>query len=1297
MPDFSSVQIPKPVDWQPFQRGCVPLFRKLIGDPSLVEYGRSGQDQQGIDLIGYRAGDLARPVGVQCRAVQTLKFKAIKQAVDQARLITPALTEFIIATTAGHDANLQREAMKLTAELVAGGWNCRVTIMGWETLQAEIATCPEALRLFWPVSASEPLRSESMEIFAEIQAQTDRVIETIKISRHSRLDAPLDPTFPEEALAERRDVHERISVFRDLLSDGKTATAIRQLEQLRGSTLVLEPYARYRIEVNLGAAHLRAGRPHQALTQWRSALEMRPDDPKARANVALGLLATGDDAGARKLARSVLRGHPTQSVALSVLVQTSANDHNVDPLAIVPEAVRHESDVLSSIIAVLRKRNDTRWHVEAHKAAEQYPKDLRFRQWSAEATLEPILSDPGLHFGKPIDSGVIATIETATTILVGVWEKMSEEEEAFSDPIVALAQNCAAALRFCHRTDEAAAVIDRALARVGRHAALLLVRAQLYLEEGQNEQALKVIGSIPNDPQLALLHAELLARSDAGSAAAAIDAIAIKELATPLARSATKLRLNLALDLDDLARAESLVDELEPLGESAVGLLLIRAQIAQKRAPSGIMVENEEDGAEQFPIPALSTAATSLAQSLESDTQADFLVRVEGAQFLGSLGAHEAASNALHGRVDLTRDTLALRVYLAASMSAGLMVRARDALTAIPTSVSTLPYYRKAAAMLHWSTGDARSATRLVAELRELEPQRLDILLWYVDCLIRLGCEPEIKALLASVDDDQLEGPLDAKIRLARALVTFGEYDRALRCAYHVFLANRDTPQAWMGLIAVVLGLPAGDRPDLLREFADEEAVVEIESREKLRYSIEADEKLRHYTLDAIDVTHPIAMAVRGLRAGDKFIHPSGGNATILSVKNKYLEAFHTALSRYNDRFPSAGGLRRVEVDFKEPNGLDEMKSILASRAIHVTEEATRYEKGQITLGVLAFATGVYPVEAMLGLSELGLAFRVAHGFHEEREAALEAIGRNKRRGCVVDGPTLHIIRRLSLESIVTAICGPIGVAQGTIDTIRERLLVVDERRTQRAGTLAYVGGELRMSDTSSEAITSLRETLRSDIEWLDNNASVLPALPKFEPPQSVRRMNQLVGVRLFDDIFAASGAERLFLAEDLLTRQLAAEMGAPGTWLQPVLMLARERDLISIPDYARSLCYLSEIGETFLSVDGGVLLAAHKLDVEAGEAAPGRHLGGVMSCIGGAKADARSHADAVAGFLAALWREGSLSAQREPITGAALRQLLRERILDYREILQYLTWKLGRNGGLVEYLHGWRVGHFMT
>ena len=100
VPDISASEIPKPLDWQEFQRACVILFRCVLGDPTVLQFGSEGQTQHGIDLLGYRNADTSRPVGIQCRCQEKqLTEKKIRADIEEARAIEPALTEFIFATT----------------------------------------------------------------------------------------------------------------------------------------------------------------------------------------------------------------------------------------------------------------------------------------------------------------------------------------------------------------------------------------------------------------------------------------------------------------------------------------------------------------------------------------------------------------------------------------------------------------------------------------------------------------------------------------------------------------------------------------------------------------------------------------------------------------------------------------------------------------------------------------------------------------------------------------------------------------------------------------------------------------------------------------------------------------------------------------------------------------------------------------------------------------------------------------------------------------------------------------------
>jgi hypothetical protein len=66
MPTFSSVSLPKPKDWQAFERDARLLFEHSLNDPHTQNNGRAGQPQHGVDIFGRRNG-LGGYVGVQCK------------------------------------------------------------------------------------------------------------------------------------------------------------------------------------------------------------------------------------------------------------------------------------------------------------------------------------------------------------------------------------------------------------------------------------------------------------------------------------------------------------------------------------------------------------------------------------------------------------------------------------------------------------------------------------------------------------------------------------------------------------------------------------------------------------------------------------------------------------------------------------------------------------------------------------------------------------------------------------------------------------------------------------------------------------------------------------------------------------------------------------------------------------------------------------------------------------------------------------------------------------------------------
>lgn len=133
----SSFELPKPHDWQMFERLCVLLFRAELNDPNAARYG--GEKQLGIDILGYRNGNPSKAVWVQCRNVKTALVESnILKACEASLELQANLHEVIFATTAPNRAKTTDAAIRVERTLRARGYNIAVQVYGWPSLQEMI-------------------------------------------------------------------------------------------------------------------------------------------------------------------------------------------------------------------------------------------------------------------------------------------------------------------------------------------------------------------------------------------------------------------------------------------------------------------------------------------------------------------------------------------------------------------------------------------------------------------------------------------------------------------------------------------------------------------------------------------------------------------------------------------------------------------------------------------------------------------------------------------------------------------------------------------------------------------------------------------------------------------------------------------------------------------------------------------------------------------------------------------------------------------------------------------------------
>lgn len=136
MPTHVHFEYAPPRSWEHFEELCADLFQAMWSDPALVRHGRSGQRQQGIDIVARRGAEY--PVGLQCKRrsrwpVKRLTTTELIREINEAKKFKPALKSFYLLTTAEDDTHLQERVRTINVEHNKSGM-FEVVLLGWSEL-----------------------------------------------------------------------------------------------------------------------------------------------------------------------------------------------------------------------------------------------------------------------------------------------------------------------------------------------------------------------------------------------------------------------------------------------------------------------------------------------------------------------------------------------------------------------------------------------------------------------------------------------------------------------------------------------------------------------------------------------------------------------------------------------------------------------------------------------------------------------------------------------------------------------------------------------------------------------------------------------------------------------------------------------------------------------------------------------------------------------------------------------------------------------------------------------------------
>jgi len=1246
MSEYAATQIPKPCDEQAFERCNKVLWCCILGDDTVQLHGRRGQPQHGVDLTGIRDDQPDSIVGVQCKLKsegQKLTEAEVRDEVAKALTFSPPLSEYIIVTTAPDDSAMHQLALELSISASKDRAKpIKVRVWGWGTLEQAIRRYPEAVSAFDPshtAQGDQILRevgelSGSMEIVRQEMAVIHRSV------TQGQGVGPIVADTAVQSVLERQ-----VNSYTELVSSDPD-TARRLLQKLQAELDDdVRADIRFRVAANIAACDFNLADAEAAARGFIAAYGLDPENPKAIAHRALGLLLLGDWTTLKEFAETKLVEQPDNALLAAHYVRGMIADPTVsDPLGQLPAIVRSTPEVAEAHIFWLMDRGSYgEWWAVAIAAHEAYPDSDAVKDMYAGALLERIVSRVGALDRMSLTEDEHADVETAIGIYETLWPQVRDDPRRAREEPVSVPINLVVAYRLRNQVQEAVKVANEALARFPGNAHVAKAAAAVLMEQGEGAQAGSLLSNIEIDQETVVMRFGVaMATGDWDTLSDLVDNhLAVFPETERASARAARVLIN-------LRRAPA--NERRTILET--GLEECRSDV---RASILLAGSAREYGLEDLGSECFAAALTALHGGDDG-----LRARLSIANEAMARRNPGTGAEMLVGRLPLDRNTFELRL-LAQALIYDYPIRQRAIrfFADLDPKVRSLPDFEKYQGILHVNRGVPADAVDHFSAAFELEAS-LRNLLHLIGVHHRLGNRDSIAALLRREGIDTLPGSPRARVDLAHVLLSLGEGKRALKLGYEAVvdgLEHADVVRSFLGLIIEDGMGPAPPQTDALGPVVTTGTWIRLTSEHGESYEALVGEDADRPWGARADPSNSFVAKALGLKIGGVFEHIAVSGLrdtwTVTEVKPRWLQAFHYLGKDFGRRFPDAQGFASI------PMPQDDIEPVLEQVRRHSEAWSRRAEVYTVKGIPIALAAGDWPGGGIAFadyLTSIGEGLRVCYGTEEELSEAHMLIKLNRRSGAVLDAVTAWFAAGLGVLPVLENRLGPLAIPRSEFARIQEleaRFGGVQEGETM---TLMYQDGQyVRRIITPDDQARQLEE-FQSRLAAIEDACAVESVVVPDGLPESG---DQLLKVPFGDAFIPAviAGQERLLLSEDMMMRHVADRVfGTKGVWLQAVLLSAIQADSMKWRAYCEAVVQLAahRHGHVFVSVP--VLLSVFEDDTSTELV----RLKALSSCFGSADADDISHVEVAAQFINVIWHHGARALTKvETATNILLRALL--------------------------------------
>ncbi len=1231
---FDYSRLPKHPDQ--FEYWCQVLFSAKLRCRDLKRYGRRGQNQRGIDLIGQ--DDEGKWVGIQCKLRnddRALPCHVIEADLERSDELAPSIDAFIVATTAKRDAKVQDELRALVER--RKGRDQRIEVFWWEDITDLFEEYPQIRdRLYGPQEAvpaagSEPGRDSAL-VPQGMGCQIPRVADA-RTEDHPKGD----------------HIDEEITrAFEPVLS-GNPLKARAQLEFIQGNKWSeATEHQRYRILANLGHTY-RVMEEYETAAKFYLNARAHEECKEARFLEGLGELYLEHDEKAAGIAEELIMADPDWEKGYFLRVLAVRGTKSVEEhLAEIPEKLHEDAEIAMALQFVALTQDDMvraaslarvaltsspDWNVPAINLAGMILQEEREK-------VMPASDVSGMHVDR-------SKVEEAERLLTAAIEATAEKVPL---PLLATAYyNRAAARRLLGRDVEAEKDLEEATKRNPDDWAIAATSAVSLDFRGMTDAAIESLEKERGEKRpataallLALMLAERASEGDRHRALdrlrQGLDKLAEEDEATRVEFGILYGRLLTEEESAQSARS-SVMEAADSLGEFATAIA--SAEIYS--------VSSNEGEAEE--------AARRAIDLLDAD-ESRHVVYLLG-RLLIRLQMFRDAVDVLHPRVMADRFDEVTNLLFAAS----------------------------------WGVGEHAVIIEICSELRENGVRDKEALQWEIKTRRRyrdfvtaiqilrdwLGVHSDdvagwvtLGGLAGQLGDADLLGEVRGRlptvekcpVELAPAVSQIiaagpaGDAVAARRYAYRAVRARRGWKDAWMALIGSTFA-PWIEK----HEPYTPPTVVAVDTAVHLEVSEEPGPIV--VVIESGDDPDPnwdefapgstMVRAVMGKRVGESVELPGGLGASrsgkIIGIDKKEVFRAWQCLNDWVKRFPDSPFVQPVRV----PEPRDESKEALLEslegitstlRAVEVRrlEARQQYQEGRIPL-VTAARMASDPVIVTLDTvrGEPSDQIRCCSGAVAESQAADEAL--RGSGGVVLDASAVATLFRLGRTEILNRLPIRVVVPASAIEEIRGLRDRFTGEGEEGSSSLTLEDGELRVRRMTREEVAKERDHLDAAIAAFEQCEIESGIVLSTVDPEAREMMTRVFGSATTEAI-AIARKERLTLWTDdlFISRYTSQQYGLGRVWTAWLYQWLESAGVVDSTEADECLIDLHVLRHAFTPLRASAILRSLELAKWEPNRFPARV---ILDRLGDSNVRAEGIVRVVTQFLELLWRrvlvQGSL------------------------------------------------------